>query len=341
VQATSQYFVFDNATNTFTVGGTGFSGAFSVINDQADSVTPQTISHNFRGFYNTNFFNSTASNILVDLTPDSFGDVSEEIYINVIGDKITSEFAPGNTGFGDTYYVNAEIKAGQVDLTSGGEYTSAIFLDETFVTARGFNYKITNTAKFQSGTVGTMTKTTSGFNIVLNASGDENGDASTTLNDNLTGFNIFMQGQAKTNGATQFIGVDVSLGFSGTSKSSDSFYGVRLSNGSVTLPNATNYYSWYSQGGEMFVQSNLATRRNLTLQTASSQTARAITVQDSSGTFLSGIAANGAYELPQLTTTQINAISSPRDGMLVYNTTINHVCARQAGAWVRLSHSPM
>jgi hypothetical protein len=47
------------------------------------------------------------------------------------------------------------------------------------------------------------------------------------------------------------------------------------------------------------------------------------------------------FLLPRMTTTQINAISAPENGLEVYNTTINHKCVYQAGAWVKLSHSPM
>lgn len=44
---------------------------------------------------------------------------------------------------------------------------------------------------------------------------------------------------------------------------------------------------------------------------------------------------------PRMTTTQINAITTPAEGLQVYNTTINHMCIYQAGAWAKLSHSPM
>lgn len=45
--------------------------------------------------------------------------------------------------------------------------------------------------------------------------------------------------------------------------------------------------------------------------------------------------------LPRMTTTQINAIASPAEGLLAYNTTISHLCCYQAGAWVKFNHSPM
>ena len=44
---------------------------------------------------------------------------------------------------------------------------------------------------------------------------------------------------------------------------------------------------------------------------------------------------------PRMTTAQVNAIVTPAEGLVVFNTTISHLCVYQAAAWVKLSHSPM
>jgi hypothetical protein len=44
---------------------------------------------------------------------------------------------------------------------------------------------------------------------------------------------------------------------------------------------------------------------------------------------------------PRMTDTEVRAITSPADGLIVYNTTISHLCVRQGGVWVRINHSPM
>ena len=44
---------------------------------------------------------------------------------------------------------------------------------------------------------------------------------------------------------------------------------------------------------------------------------------------------------PRMTTAQINAITTPAEGLIAFNTTISHLCVYQAGAWAKLSHSPM
>jgi hypothetical protein len=68
------------------------------------------------------------------------------------------------------------------------------------------------------------------------------------------------------------------------------------------------------------------------------------------GGSLSTIAASSALEIkstdrgflcPRMTTTQINAIATPAEGLQVYNTTIRHMCFYQNGSWVKINHSPM
>lgn len=44
---------------------------------------------------------------------------------------------------------------------------------------------------------------------------------------------------------------------------------------------------------------------------------------------------------PRMTNTQALAIVTPAEGLVVYNTTISHLCCYQAGAWVKFNHSPM
>jgi hypothetical protein len=44
---------------------------------------------------------------------------------------------------------------------------------------------------------------------------------------------------------------------------------------------------------------------------------------------------------PRMTDAQIRAIASPAEGLIAYNTTINHLCAYKAGAWVKFNHSSM
>jgi len=45
--------------------------------------------------------------------------------------------------------------------------------------------------------------------------------------------------------------------------------------------------------------------------------------------------------LPKLTTTEINAISSPNTGLTVYNTTLNTLCFYNGSSWQKVSHTSM
>ena len=53
------------------------------------------------------------------------------------------------------------------------------------------------------------------------------------------------------------------------------------------------------------------------------------------------VSTDKGFLCPRMTTTQINAIATPADGLMVYNTTISHMCVYQAGSWVKINHSPM
>jgi hypothetical protein len=44
---------------------------------------------------------------------------------------------------------------------------------------------------------------------------------------------------------------------------------------------------------------------------------------------------------PRMTTAEINLIGTPANGLVVYNTTIGHLCVCVAGVWYKLSHSTM
>ncbi|WP_157585088.1 hypothetical protein [Runella zeae] len=47
------------------------------------------------------------------------------------------------------------------------------------------------------------------------------------------------------------------------------------------------------------------------------------------------------FLLPRLTTTQVNAISSPAAGLMVYNTTLNKVCYYNGSSWRQVTDSAM
>jgi len=50
---------------------------------------------------------------------------------------------------------------------------------------------------------------------------------------------------------------------------------------------------------------------------------------------------NEGVALPRLTTTQINAISSPAQGLMAYNTTLNTICFYNGSSWQKVNHANM
>ena len=45
--------------------------------------------------------------------------------------------------------------------------------------------------------------------------------------------------------------------------------------------------------------------------------------------------------LPRMTTVQVNAISSPENGLTVYNTTLNTLCFYNGSSWQKVNHANM
>jgi hypothetical protein len=107
----------------------------------------------------------------------------------------------------------------------------------------------------------------------------------------------------------------------------------------------------------------LSDARAILIQADAAQSVPLVEFRNSANTLLSYIAAKGEFYFgsgtisasaaiqadsttqgflpPRMTTAQINAIVSPAEGLVAYNTTISHLCCYQGGAWVRFSHSPM
>jgi hypothetical protein len=77
-----------------------------------------------------------------------------------------------------------------------------------------------------------------------------------------------------------------------------------------------------------------------TYGTSQVQVASTATALQASAQFQIDSSTRGAL-LPRMTNAEILAIATPAEGLLAYNTDINHLCCYQAGAWVKFNHSPM
>ncbi len=85
--------------------------------------------------------------------------------------------------------------------------------------------------------------------------------------------------------------------------------------------------------------------KGVIVQGSSGQTAKLIDVQLSDSTSIFSVAVNGnttvntttgAFSPPRMTTTQRDAVASPSNGMMIYNTSTDKFNVYQAGGWVAL-----
>jgi hypothetical protein len=86
--------------------------------------------------------------------------------------------------------------------------------------------------------------------------------------------------------------------------------------------------TWYNAGSE---QMRLSTNHNLLLGTATDVASSKLTIDSTTKGFLP----------PRMTTTQINAIASPANGLEVYNTTLNCPCFYNGTSWRQVTNSAM
>ena len=118
---------------------------------------------------------------------------------------------------------------------------------------------------------------------------------------------------------------------------------LRLNNSVGTL--VAEYFIDGSNNGEMYVRNSAGTTKVLlTSSGGTSYFTNALTVGSSSANASSILQADSTtkgFLPPRMTTAQVNAIVTPAEGLVVFNTTISHLCVYQAAAWVKLSHTPM
>jgi len=94
------------------------------------------------------------------------------------------------------------------------------------------------------------------------------------------------------------------------------YYNPTLTGGTLL---ANSHYCYHATSGQMMVN------------TTSPQSSAQLQVDSTTRGLLP----------PRMTDAQIRAIVSPVNGLVAYNTTIDHLCAYQGGAWVKFNHSPM
>jgi sugar lactone lactonase YvrE len=204
--------------------------------------------------------------------------------------------------------------SGAIQFSDGSAFSSDaanLFYDDTNNRLGvGIN---TPTARLHTKGTGT-TNATSSFraensnnskSLVYNDSGQliiNYGGATTTID----GFNIYTYNVYAPNGASR----------------------LRLDGGAMTLVDEFGQQNIICQGLQTYIAKPLKlTSGTLTVPNAAAQ----LDIESTTKGFLP----------PRMTNAQVLAIVTPPNGLMVYNTTIDHLCVYQAGAWVKISHSPM
>jgi hypothetical protein len=141
--------------------------------------------------------------------------------------------------------------------------------------------------------------------LVYNDSGQliiNYGGATTTID----GFNIYTYNIYAPNGASR----------------------IQLDGGAMTLIDSAGQQNIVCQNNQTYIAKPLKLMSGtLTVPNASAQ----LDIESTTKGFLP----------PRMTNAQVLAIATPPNGLMVYNTTIDHMCVYQAGAWVKINHSPM
>jgi hypothetical protein len=222
----------------------------------------------------------------------------------------TSGVAQQVSNSGTTTYFGTDSTGGGFLFTGGLQYASFFGNGGNYPTQFGTN-GATRMTIFNDGNVGINTTTNAGFKLDVN-------------------------GTARVSGILT-AGSTINQGFSSSTTN------VLLSTHTTAAITNTGIYA---PGGASFgvcVIGNRMANAVLDWQMWGGIIVQAIGVNASlnSSAILQADSTTKGFLPPRMTTTQVNAIASPAAGLVVYNTTISHLCVYQAGAWVRINHSPM
>jgi hypothetical protein len=189
---------------------------------------------------------------------------------------------------------------------------------------KGFYYRAGDNVLQYYGYDFSIESQSSNNNILLNA-GSSSGEV--RIN-GASGGRLSVKGSGSTSATTSLL-VQNSAGTAAVTVKDDlsSTFGGTL-NGTNLVMNANILFENILYGNNFFSQNTGAT--TIGAQAAADASAM-LDIRSTTRGFLP----------PRMTTTQINAIASPANGLIAYNTTIDHLCVYQGGAWVKINHSPM
>lgn len=118
-----------------------------------------------------------------------------------------------------------------------------------------------------------------------------------------------------------------------------------ISNGALVMDNANNNNQMYIRNGgsnAAAIQFGHGTVGSSILMALSSDGKLGLgTTSPNASALLDVSSTTKGVLLPRMTTTQVNAISSPADGLTVYNTTLNTLCFYNGTSWQKVTSANM
>jgi hypothetical protein len=258
-----------------------------------------------------------------------------------IGSGVTAATANGSQavaiGGGSTTYSGGIATAIQGNIGTSGNPSNGIAIHGTLVggISNGSIALMGYAGANQSVAIYGSTSAPGEFVV---GSAYDNGDMSNFAMTNV----YFGSGkQRANNGGSNKTGAGIDYAINGSGA-----FGSDFAGGNITIAGGKGTGSGAS--GDVIISTATPTTSGTTLQTLTQRW----WVKGSTGTLSNVASPNASAQVqidsttkgflpPRMTTAQINAIVTPAEGLQIYNTTISHMCVYQAGAWAKLSHSPM
>ena len=321
-----------NFTGTASIGGTaiitnasGVSGAIQFSNGSAFASDA------------TNFFwDNTNKRLGVGLnTPATTLDILPPVQT-----ATATQFDCMRVGYSNSTIgvVNGSALQVQVATTGSSRYSTTLRLSGSSDTSQAY------LKAFSANNFGVMLNRTNSNLGLFSDNGIKLGDTVFAGQDGAASAMVHIKGSGSTSATTSLL-VQNSAGTAALTVKDDlsSTFGGSATAASFTVENGSSY-NFLNTGTQIKHYNG----NSIAFQIANTWYAR---ITQSGSVFGSDtINASAALEVvsttkgflpPRMTTAQINAIVSPAEGLVAYNTTISHLCCYQAGAWVKFSHSPM
>jgi len=243
---------------------------------------------------------------------------------------VTSKIKPENVGGKNFANANLTLTANRSHDGDSNRLTMAKFKDFTFET-------------FIAPTISLASLNFNGYGSLssdeTHAFSSDNGMTAKMYGDNSARF----YGNLGVNGVTPVIGYGLySIGTTAGLRGEGGYGVLGIGNGVGVFGNCDA-----GIGVEGTSSNGIGIRAVSTSGTAFYSNGKAYVEENGLG---AGMSASAVFQInstirgflpPRMTTTEINAITSPAEGLVVYNTTLSHLCFKDPSGWRKISHSAM